>query len=151
MGILESILKIVDARIAKLDTHALYEGVVIKQTSAGLLEVKLDDSRFGPGFQHLEIAFGLPGVVEVEVPKGTRVAVGFLEGKRDKPIVRHWISGTPLKIELKATQSITITSPVLVELGEEPRMGVARMGDPVQAGPWPGTITSASLRVRAGL
>lgn len=135
MSILDSILRAVDARIAKLDTHALYEGTVIKQTSDGLLEVKLDDSRFGPGFQHLSIAFGIPGVT-VEVPKGTRVAVGFHDGKRDKPIVRHWLDGDATVLTINATT---------VKFGDAAIQGVARLGDSV--GPY--VITSASTKVKA--
>jgi hypothetical protein len=136
VSILDKILRAVDARIAKLDTHALYEGTVIKQTSDGLLEVKLDDSRFGPGFQHLEIAFGIPGV-EVTVAKGMRVAVGFFDGKRDKPIVRHWLSGTPIEVTLDASTTI--------KFGASALRGVARLGD--TAGPY--VITSASTKVVA--
>lgn len=139
MSILDSILRVIDSRLAKLDTHALYEGTVVKQTGDGLLEVKLDTDRFGDtGMQHLEIAFGVPGIT-VEVEKGTRVAVGFHDGKRDMPIVRHWLSGTPVNVTLNVSGTL--------KLGEGALQGVARMGDPVQAGPFIGTITAASTKV----
>ena len=159
MSILDKILRAVDARIAKLDAHALYEGTVIKQTGDGLLEVKLDDSRFGPGFQHLEIAFGVPGV-DVKVAKGMRVAVGFLDGKRDKPIVRHWLSGTPIEVTLEAATSVTLNAATSISigsgslsttLGPAPQLGVARMTDAVTVAGLAGAIVGGSLRVKAGI
>ena len=166
MSILDSILRVVDARIAKLDTHALYEGEVVKQTSDGLLEVKLDDDRFGDGFQHLEIAFGIPGVT-VEVPKGTRVAVGFHDGKRDMPIVRHWLSGRPRIVrlgvselvriesdedmELDAENEVTVgASATKTSLGPSPRLFAARFSDAVVCGGFGGTIVGGSSKVEVG-
>ena len=152
MSILDAVLRVIDARTAGLDTHALYEGTVVKQTSDGLLEVKLDDTRFGAtGMQHLEIAFGIPGV-EVEVAKGTRVAVGFHDGRRDKPTVRHWLSGTPTVTHINASSGLYLGESALeTALGPAPRLGVARVTDLVVVGGFQGAITTSSLTVKAGL
>lgn len=136
MSVLDSILRVVNARLARLDTYALYEGTVVRQADDGGLEVKLDDDRFGAGPTHLPIAFGIPGVT-VAVPKGVRVAVGFHDGKRDKPIVRHWLDGD--------AENVTINVTGTLKFGRDAFKGVARLGD--QAGPY--TIISASTKVLA--
>jgi len=141
MSMLDSILRVVNARIAKLDTHALYGGTVVKQTSDGLLEVKMDDDRFGEGFQHLEIAYGLPGIT-ADIPKGTRVGVGFLDGKRNQPIVRHWLDGDGTNVTINVTGTL--------KLGPTPRLASARQTDAVQAGPFTGAITGGSTKVTVG-
>lgn len=127
--------------LKSVDTHALYEGTVVKQVG-DLLEVNLDDQRFGKGITHLPIATGIPGAT-MTVPKGTRVAVGFHDWKRDKPYVRHFLSGTPLTLSFDATTTITLGN-------DATAMFAARIGDTIQAGPFPGVITSASTKVKIG-
>jgi hypothetical protein len=41
--------------------------------------------------------------------------------------------------------------PLFLELGAAPTLGVARQTDPVIAGPFAGTITLGSTRIKAGL
>jgi hypothetical protein len=135
---------------ARLDYLARYPARVVSQDGSGKLELLPDDPRI-PGIPGVPIRVGVPGL-KLTVPPGARVLLAF-EGNGDpsRPIAELWESGTPLTVTFEAAQNITITSPVALDLGEAPRMGVARQGDPVQAGPWPGVITAGSARVKAGL
>jgi len=136
MSILDTIKEIASQALGHVDTLALYEGTVEQQRSDGTLDVKLDDDRFGPGVTALDMVFGVPGLT-AEVPKGTRVAVGFHGGRRDLPVVRHYLSGTPITVTIDASTTIL--------LGASATVGVARLGD--TAGPY--AITSASAKVKS--
>ncbi len=136
MSILDTIKEVAAQALGFVDTYALYEGTVEQQRADGTLDVKLDDDRFGPGVTEVDMVFGLPGV-SATVPKGTRVAVGFHEGRRDKLSVRHYLGGTPITVIIDASATVL--------LGAGATMGVARLGDTV--GPY--TITTASTKVKA--
>ena len=103
-----SIREVVLEEQGPVDTLACYEGEVAGQ-SGDLLDVKLDDPRFGPGVSKIPYRTGIPGA-SVTVPTGTRVAVGFENGRRDCPVVRYFAAGTPLTIEIDASTSVTITA-----------------------------------------
>lgn len=140
--------------LGPIDTWACYLGTVVSQ-AGNLLDVKLDDQRFGPGITKLDYDTGIPGAT-VTVPKGARVVVAFRERSRSKPYVAAFVSGTPIQITIETSDSVTIKGAAKVELdgtqiqlGATALKGVARMLDTVQAGPFAGTITSGSLTVKA--
>ena len=91
-----------------------------------------------PGFQ------GLSG----ELTPGALVLVEFIEGNPSLPVVRSFASGQPIALALKASATITANAPqITLNNGVQ---GAARMGDPVQAGPWSGTIVAGSTTTRIG-
>lgn len=149
-GIRNVVREVAAALFAHIDTLALYEGTVVSQADDGSLDVRLDDDRFGPGWSQITIAWGLPGLT-AKVSKGTRVAVGFHGGKRSKPVVRHWLSEAtekPIEILLETTAKVELKAPSVVLA--EGVLGVARQTDPVVCGPFAGTITAGSTKVKAG-
>lgn len=149
-GIRNVVREVAAALFAHIDTLALYEGTVVSQADDGSIDVRLDDDRFGPGLSKIDISWGLPGL-SAKVPKGTRVAVGFHEFKRSKPVVRHWLSVAtekPIEILLETTAKVEIKSPNIVLA--DGVLGIARQSDPVVCGPFAGTITQGSMKVQAG-
>jgi len=80
-----------------------------------------------------------PGVKATHLP-GSLVLVLFVDGDPARPVV---ISGD--------SPDSPGWMPTVLELGGPGALGVARIGDTVQAGPFAGVITSGSLRVKAVL
>lgn len=136
--------EIVKTVVGPIDTHILYSATVVGQPTPTTIDVKLDDGRFGlPGMSHLPLYFGIPGVT-ADIPSGTKVVVGFLNGSRAKPVcLVGWNSGDPVEVKFKAS--------TLIQLNDTAPLGVARITDPVQAGPFVGTIIGpCSTTVKAG-
>lgn len=79
---------------------------------------------------------GIDSVLEL----GTRVLVAFIEGA-------PWLPA----IVSQAALGEAGWMPQEIRLGEAPLLGVARITDTVQAGPFAGAVTSGSARVRAGM
>lgn len=87
---------------------------------------------------------GMPGSW-ADLRPGSTVIVQFVEGDPTLPIVTHYAQkGTdgyvPMSLEIDADS-------IKIAMGT---MGVARVGDSVQAGPYTGTITSGSTKVTCG-
>lgn len=90
------------------------------------------------------------GHSETKLTKGTIVVVQFVDagdGEAPQPYLVG-IHSEPKELALKATTKATIDAPQVVINGGV--QGVARMGDPVIAGPFAGTITLGSLTTKAG-
>lgn len=120
-------------------------------------------------------ALGLPELVDVplvsptsgftaKLTPGVRVLVAFVNGSPHRPVVVSSDASKPaLEVALVCTTSLTIDAPAFelnasgsvkvnspsVELGTAALLGVARLGDTVQAGPFSGVITSASTSVKS--
>lgn len=136
----DAVRKIVDALFGpRLDLLALYPAVAVSQ-SGNSVDVTPDDTRI-PGIQGVPIFSGTPGVTAT-VPDGTRVLLGFRGGDRRLPYVAMWETVSPRPQE-------SVIDADAIKLGANALKGVARLGDAVQAGPWAGVITSASLTVTA--
>jgi hypothetical protein len=148
--LLKAVKNLVEDMTVAMDTHAMYPGTVVSQASSGEVDVKLDTQRFGAGLSHLTIQHGVPGMT-VKVPAGTRVLVGFTNGNRGQPVAFLWPAGSskPTEVQFEGV-TIKVKGTTLIELNPTGAMGVARMGDTVVAGPFGGTITTASLTVKAG-
>jgi hypothetical protein len=110
-----------------IDTWATYPGTVIAQ-HGNTLDVELDDQRYGRGITQLTYRSGIPGAA-VTVPKGTRVAVGFDEGRRDLPYVADFLGGTPLTVTFNATTKVTIACAGDVEVTAGGSAKVTATGD----------------------
>ncbi len=81
-----------------------------------------------------------PSGFKVKHQLGSLVVVTFLEGDPSRPQVTG--GDAP---------DAPGWMPLEVQIGEDPALGIARVGDSVQAGPWAGVITGSSARIKAGL
>lgn len=125
---------------------------------AGVYEYRIvsqDGERLN--LQPIRVSIGMPELQRVPVSPGiagaranhligARVLVAFIDASQARPVVIGFEDAegagfVPIKTELKATAEINLANGIL---------GVARLTDPVVAGPWAGTITGASVKVRAG-
>ena len=95
---------------------------------------------------------------------GSHVLLAFVNGDVSRPVVVSSDGSAPaLEVAMRASTTLKITAPsVIIEasgdctvnapsvsLGTGAALGVARLGDTVQAGPFSGVITSASLVVKS--
>jgi hypothetical protein len=82
---------------------------------------------------------GIPGV-KAQVLPGELVLVAFADADPSRPqVIAHDAPDAPGWM------------PLTLELGQAPTLGIARMTDPVIAGPFGGTIVSGSVRIKSGL
>lgn len=105
----------------------------------------VSDSLGLPHLMHVSVLPGVAGAAAVLTP-GTVVLVAFIEGDPAQPVVTHFAAEdaagwVPVSLAFDATTTIT--------LGSILPLPVARMTDPVQCGPFSGTIVSGSTKVRA--
>lgn len=132
------------ARIqAAVDPGARFRGVheyrVVTQSGERLNLQPVRSRALLPDLARVPVRAGVPGVKATHAP-GSQVLVAFLDGDPTRPAVvgfddpeqPGWM-------------------PLFLELGAAPTLGVARQTDPVIAGPFAGTITLASTRIKAGL
>jgi hypothetical protein len=132
------------ARIqAAVDPGARFRGVheyrVVTQSGERLNLQPVRSRSALPDLARVPVRAGVPGVKATHAP-GSKVLVAFLDGDPGRPSVvgfddpeqPGWM-------------------PLFLELGAAPTLGVARQTDPVIAGPFAGTITLGSTRIKAGL
>ena len=102
--------------------------------------LNLQPVRVSTGMPDLARVYVRPGVsgCEAEVALGSRVLVAFVDSDPARPVVTSFEDAEGEGFE---PTTVTISKGVL---------GVARMTDPVQAGPFAGTITMGSTKVKAG-
>lgn len=94
---------------------------------------------------------------KVKLRPGSSVLVGFREGDPTKPFVAFYESPEedgwrPVELEIDALTKLALGATAIATIigPEEGAMPAARMGDPVLAGPFGGTITKGSSRVKVG-
>jgi hypothetical protein len=146
----EKVIGILRDELAYIDTYALYPGTVYgynRADSVDYVDVRLDDQRFGKGIRRVPVRPGIAGVLQ-EVDIGARVLVGFTNGRRSEPIATLWERHVTIKLKIESDQEVTVEADA-IKLGDSAVLGVARLGDSVQAGPYSGVITSASTKVKA--
>jgi hypothetical protein len=136
---LDALRRIFDA----LDPRRPYRGVteyrVVSQSGERL---NLQPARASSGLGDLTRVPVRPGVAGCRalVALGELVLVAFADSDPSRPcVVAHGAADSPGFM------------PIELDFGELPRLGVARMTDPVVAGPFAGTITLGSTRIKAGL
>lgn len=102
--------------------------------------LNLQPVRVSTGMPDLARVYVRPGVsgCEAEVALGSRVLVAFVDSDPGRPVVTSFEEADGEGFE---PTSLTLMKGLL---------GVARMTDPVQAGPFAGTITAGSTKVKAG-
>lgn len=149
---------------AHVDYFAHYPAKVVSQNGDGTLELQPDGDRL-PGLSKVPIRYGLPGIA-AKVRPGGRVLVAFEGGDPAAPVATVWESGALAEVTVRADTKAVVVAPQVdiggvgatVNVGGEGAtvnlggsvLGVARLGDTVQAGPFPGTITKASTQVKTG-
>ena len=119
--------------------RAAYEFRVIAQTGERL---HLQPARVAIGMPELTNVPVRPGMagLKAQVAPGSLVVVQFLDGDPSRPCVtNHDAPDAPGWM------------PIELDLGGPGALGVARLTDAVQAGPFAGVITFASTRIKAAL
>lgn len=132
-----AILSIVRAETAKYRYAGMYEFRVVTQAGERL---NLQPVRSAMGFDDLVNVPVRPGVAGIrnDVALGELVLVAFVDMDPSRPVVvAHDAWDSPSFV------------PMTIDLGGDGALGVGRLGDTVQAGPFGGLITSASTRVKA--
>ena len=86
----KAVKAVVEAFTSKIDYLALYPGEVYSQDADGGLQIFPDNQRI-PKFAGVPLRTAFPQC-KVEVPKGTRVLLGFEEGDPSKPYASLWDS-----------------------------------------------------------
>lgn len=85
----------------RIDYLGLYPATVITQNANGTLELQPDDARI-PGLSGIAIRTGDPGITYT-VQAGTRVLVGFANGRPDQPYAAIWEQvGAVTELDLNA-------------------------------------------------
>jgi len=124
-----------------LDPHrrfrATYEYRVVTQSSDRLDLQTVRRATGMPDLLDVPVRPGMAGL-RADVALGSLVLVAYVDGDPSRPcVIGHAAPDDPGWI------------PLFLELGGPGALGVARVTDPVQAGPFAGVITSGSLRVKA--
>lgn len=135
----EAYAKIVAAADPGARFRAIYEYRVVSQAGERLNLQPVRTRASMPDLQRVPVRAGVPGVRAQHAP-GSQVLVAFLDGDASRPAV----------VGFDAPDQPG-WMPLALELGGPAPLGVARLADPVQAGPFAGVITAASLRVKASL
>jgi hypothetical protein len=125
----------------------LFPARVVAQNADLTLELVPDDSSLPRGLSNVKVQHGLGPGVQVKVAPGARVLLGFRGGKPDEPFACLWESGALQELVVSAAVRVTVDAPLV--LLADGAQGVARIGDTVVAGPYSGTITGGSLKVKA--
>jgi hypothetical protein len=86
------------AAIPDLDYRVLYPCTILKDHGGNKFDVRCDDERLGNLVRIRLLPFA-PGAV-LRVPKNTRGAIGFLEGKPSQPALMLWERGSSTRITL---------------------------------------------------
>lgn len=118
--------------------RASYDYRVVTQSGERLNLQPARASSGMPSLANVPIRPGMAGL-RANVALGSIVLVAFADGDPSRPgVVNHEEQGGPGWM------------PLILELGEGPTQGIVRLGDPVVAGPYAGTTTGASARIKAG-
>ena len=135
---LDALRRVLDALDPRRAFRAVYEYRVVTRSGDAL---NLQPVRASAGMPDLaDVPVRLAPGVKASHQLGSLVTVAFLDGDPSRPRV---ISGDDA--------DAPGWMPDDLQLGEAPALGVARLGDSAVCGPWSGAITSASVRVKAGL
>lgn len=135
----------------QIDARSRYRGIYeYRVVTRDGERVNLQPIRVSTGMPDLQRVFIRPGIpgARADVMLGARVIVAFLDSEPARPVVigfedAEGLGFLPSTLELNASSE--------VGLGPGPvRFPVARQTDPVQAGPFSGTIVAGSTRVRSG-
>jgi hypothetical protein len=119
--------------------RGVYEYRVVTQSGERLNLQPVRSRASLPDLARVPVRAGAPGVKALHAP-GSQVLVAFIDNDPSRPAVVGFDSPEQPG-----------WMPLQLELGGPVTLGVARMTDPVQAGPFAGVITLASTRIKASL
>jgi hypothetical protein len=131
--------QIIDAVIPGARFRGVFEYRIVTQAGERLNLQPVRSRTDLPDLARVPVRAGVPGVKALHKP-GAQVLVSFIDGDPSRPAVvgfddpeqPGWM-------------------PLQLLFGEGATLGVARQTDPVIAGGFAGTITTASVRIKAGL
>lgn len=136
---LSALERIVLGLFPDLRYRGAYEYRVVTQSGERLNLQPVRSATGMPDLQGVPVRPGMAGL-KCKALLGCLVVVQFLDADPSRPIVTSFDSpGAPGWMPLE------------LDLGGPLALGVARMTDPVQAGPFSGVIVSGSVRVKAAL
>jgi hypothetical protein len=136
---LTALERIIWALFPHIRYRGTYEFRVVTQSGERL---NLQPVRVSSGFSELRAVPVRPGMAGLKamVQPGELVLVTFADADPSRPqVISHDAPDAPGWM------------PLTLELGGPGALGVARLGDTVQAGPYAGIITGASARIKAAL
>lgn len=131
--------KIFDSLSAASKWRGVWEYRVVSQVGERLNLQSTKASSKLPDLLRVRVRPGVPGA-RADHALGSLVLVAFVNSDPGRPVV----------VAFDDADSPGFV-PTALELGAAPRLGVARIGDTVQCGPWSGVITGGSATVKAGL
>ena len=136
---LDAFRRIYDAIDPRRPYRSVYEYRVVTQSGERLNLQPVRAASGMPDLARVPVRPGMAGM-RATVALGSLVLVAFADADPSRPqVISHDAVDSPGWM------------PLTLDFGEAPRLGVARLTDAVQAGPFAGVITLASTRVRAGL
>lgn len=93
-----------------------YAAEVVSQAADGSLDLLPDDPRLrAQGLQSVPIRHGLPGV-EVDVPSGERVLLGFDGGNPSQPYAALWHEGSVSAVRIGGSDAVAMAAKVQLQL-----------------------------------
>lgn len=135
----EAMARMLDALDPNRRFRGVFEYRVVNQVGERLNLQPVRSRDTLPDLGRVPVRAGVPGVKALHKP-GSQVLVAFLDADPSRPVV----------VGFDAPDSVG-WMPTTLFLGEEPTLGVARLTDTVQAGPFAGVITGASARIKSAL
>ncbi len=136
---LSAIERAVLAMFPELRYRGAYEFRIVSQSGERLNLQPVRSATGMPELQNVPVRPGMAGLKAQHLP-GALVVVQFLDADGSRPIVSGFDDA-----------DAPGWMPLQIELGGPSALGIARLGDTVQAGPYSGVITGASARVKAAL
>ena len=159
----QAVASIVAAFTAHTRFFGLYEFEVVSAEFEKLSATPTDSKLGLPQLKDVPLMSPSSGA-RAKLDAGAKVLIAFVNGSPSRPVVLSTNANKPAlevtlecvtslsidapSVEINASGSVKVNSPS-VSLGSNALMGVARLGDTVQAGPFSGTITSASTSVKS--
>lgn len=137
---LEVLKKLIGQLMPDYRYRGTYEFRVVSQEGERLNLQAVRASLGLPDLRRVRVRPGLPGC-RADVALGSMVLVTFVNADPSRPIV----------VGFEDAESGGFAPTTLELLADGPTLGVARITDPVVAGPFGGTITGGSTRLKAGL
>lgn len=141
-----AIEKAVRRMLPELRYSGIYEYRIVVQEGERLSLQPVRSAVGLPDIRRARVRMGSPGI-RADHRLGSVVLLAFVNSDPSRPVVVGFDDPEspgflPTKLEIDAQ--------VEVSLGAGPRLGVARMTDTVQAGPFAGSILGGSVKVKAG-
>jgi hypothetical protein len=133
-----ALARLIDALIPGLRLRGTFEYRIVSQSGERLNLQPVRSRADLPDLARVPVRAGVAGYRSNHSP-GAQVLVAFLDGDASRPAV----------VGFDAPDSPG-WHPITLELGGPLPLGIARITDPVIAGPFGGAITGASIRIKAG-